>query len=175
MRYLFQDESYRTAGNHKQVVMAAWAVEQRKWRLNPAARFNIFNPPVLRRIGEMLEAVDGTAIVATATLDDSLFRSGEIDRTNDISSMARPDTIWSIAATFAAGALMRRLLEERKEVGTVDVHFDLKNLKPDHAEAWKKANRDLLVGVASEASKAVFGRSDRLVIRRIQSVANARR
>lgn len=172
MHYFFLDESYPPpAPGQKKIVMAAWAVEQHTWGPNTARRFDLFKPPILERICSMLESLDGSAVAATATLDESLFRAGEIDGTNDIPSMARPDLIWSMSATFVLGILVLELLKQNREVGTIDIHFDPKSLKSAHSEAWQKTLRQLVVNEAKRfASQRGFKQLRKLKIRRVEPV-----
>src|SRR5229473_5780854 len=173
MHYFFLDESYPSATpGQKTIVMTAWAVEQHRWGHGTAARFDLFKPPPLKRVCSMIESLDGTALVAKAALDDSLFRAGEIDSTNDIPLMARPDLIWSMSAIFVLGTLVLALLTQNHEVGTIDIHFDPKTLKPAHSVAWRKALRQLVATRTKEfALERGFTRLKKLNIRRIEPVS----
>jgi hypothetical protein len=177
MHYFFLDESYPPAAEgQKKIVMAAWAVEQRmwNWNANTGNRFDLFETPVLKPICSMLESVNGAAFAAEASLDNSLYRAGEIDSTNDIPAMKRPDLIWSTAAVFVLGTLILKLVQHSREVGTVDIYFDPKNLKWAHTEAWKKTLRDLVVKRAKRfAWERNLGELKKLNIRRIEPVAKA--
>jgi hypothetical protein len=154
--------------------MAAWAVEQHRWRPATANRFELFKPPVIERIRSMFEALNTSAIRATATLDESLFRTGEIDSTDDIPAMARADLIWSMSATFILGTLILELSRHKQEVGTIDIHFDPKSLKSAHSEAWKKTLRQLVVNEARRFSKERgFRHLMKLKVRRVEPVAKA--
>ncbi len=172
MHYFFLDESYPPApSGQKTIVIAAWAVEQHRWGHGTADRFQLFKPPLLKRICSMLESLDGAALVAKATLDDSLFRTGEVDSTNDIPAMARPDLIWSMSATFVLGTLVLGLLIHNREVATIDIHFDFKTLKSAHSEAWQKALRQLVVTRTKQfALERGFTRLKKLNIRHVEPV-----
>lgn len=172
MHYFFLDESLPSpAPGQKKIVMAAWAVEQRFWNNHAADRFDLFKTPILKRICPLLELVNGAAFVGTASLDESLYRSGEIDGTDDVPAMARTDLIWSTSAVFVLGTLILKLLQHSKEVGTVDIHFDFKHLKSAHSEAWKNALRELVVRSAKRfALERGLGQLKKLSIRRIESV-----
>lgn len=174
MHYFFLDESIRSATPaQKKIVMAAWAVEQRMWTWNndTADAFSLFRSPVLKPICSMLESVNGAAFAGVASLDDSLYRAGEIDSTNDVPAMTRPDLIWSMSAVFVLGTLILKLLQHSREIGTVDIYFDFKNLKPDHSEAWKKTLRELVVKSAKRfAWERSLGQLKKLNIRRIEPV-----
>lgn len=156
--------------------MAAWAVEQRMWNWssNTANAFGLFRSPVLKPICSMLESVNGAAFVGVASLEDSLYRTGEIDRTNDIPAMKRPDLIWSMSAIFVLGTLILKLLQHNREIGTVDIYFDSKNLKWAHSEAWKKTLRELVVKSAKRfAWERNLAQLSKLNVRRIEPVAKA--
>ena len=175
MHYLFLDESYPpVASPKKKIVIAAWAVEQNKWASMTAQRFDLFDPPVLKRICLMLESLDAAAVVGEATLDETLFRSGEKDGTDDIPSMSRSDNIWSMSATFVLASLIVDLIRYGKSVGTVDVHFDRKNLKPMHSIAWEETLRQTLVTetkqFASQLGAKILTKLIKLGIRRVQAV-----
>jgi len=78
MHYFFLDESYPPAASgQKTIVMAAWAVEQHRWGHDTAGRFDLFKPPLLKRVCSMIESLDGAALVAKATLDDSEVPVGQ--------------------------------------------------------------------------------------------------
>lgn len=177
MHYFFLDESYPPAApGQKKIVMAAWAVEQRMWNWNSnlANGLGLFKSPVLKPICSMLESVNGAAFAAVASLDDSLYRAGEIDSTNDIPAMKRPDLIWSMSAVFVLGTLILKLLQHSREIGTVDIYFDSKNLKWAHSEAWKKTLRELVVKSAKRfAWERSLGQLRKLNVRRIEPVAKA--
>jgi hypothetical protein len=135
---------------------------------------DLFQTPVLKSICSKLESLDGAAFVGTAILDESLYRPGEIDRTNDVSAMKRPDLIWSMCATFVLGTLILKLLQHRREIGTVDIHFDPKTLTLAHSEAWKKTLRELVVRSAKRfALERSLGQLRKLNIRRIEPVAKS--
>jgi len=169
MHYLFLDESYpASTPNKKTIVMATWTVDQSRWRDSTARNLNLFNPPVLERICAMLESLDTTAAVTTSTLDESVFRAGIVDSTNDIPEMKRPDTIWTICAAFAIATALFERLSQSQELETVDIHFDPKSLKPAHFESTKQALRHQIVGVAREFPSKFDLR--KLKIRRIESV-----
>jgi len=172
MHYFFLDESYPPAASgQKTIVMAAWAVEQHRWGHDTAGRFDLFKPPLLKRVCSMIESLDGAALVAKATLDDSLFRAGETDKTDDIPVMARPDLIWSMSAIFVLGTLVLGLLTHNQEVGTIDIHFDLKALKSAHSVAWQKTLRQLVVTRTKQfALERGFTRLKKLNIRRVEPV-----
>src|SRR5258708_13369859 len=139
MHYFFLDESYPPAASgQKTIVMAAWAVEQHRWGHDTAGRFDLFKPPLLKRVCSTIESLDGAALVPKATLDDSLFRAGETDKTDDIPVMATPDLIWSMSALFVLGTLVLGLLTHNQEVGTIDIHFAPKALKSAYSLAWHK-------------------------------------
>jgi hypothetical protein len=175
MYYFFLDESYPPPPpGQKKIVMAAWAVEQRiwNWNDNTANGFGLFKSPVLKPICSMLESVNGAAFAGMASLDDSLYRAGEIDSTNDIPAMKRPDLIWSMSAVFVLGTLILKLLQHSREIGTIDIYFDSKNLKWAHSEAWKKTLRELVIKSAKRfAWERSLRQLKKLNVRRIEPVA----
>lgn len=146
VHYLFLDETYRDAEpDRKAIIVGAWAAEQD--RLNKRVKLlrelrNRGKSPFWDRMNFALEALDGLAIVAAATLDRSLFRAGEMDGTDDIEAMARPDNIWSVSVSFAIANLIKEIGLRRRHVDTVDVYFDPKSLKPGHANAIKRFLRE---------------------------------
>jgi hypothetical protein len=174
MYYFFFDESYPPASSEKKIVTAAWSVEEYKWNPSTLCRADLFKSPVLERIGLMLESLDGHAVIATATLGESLFRGGEIDRTDDIASMARPDNVWSTSAIFTLSTLILELFIQRRQIDTIDVHLDLKSLTSAHSEAVKKTLRELVVRRAKQfASERGFKHLKKLRIRRVEFVRKA--
>jgi hypothetical protein len=174
MHYFFLDESGPDAApGQKKIAMVAWGVEQRmwNWNSNTANGFGLFRTPVLKPICSMLESVNGAAFGGTASLDESLYRAGEIDSTSDVPAMKRPDLIWSMSAVFVLGTLILKLLQHSREVGTVDIHFDSKSLKSAHSEAWKRTLRESVVNSAKRfARERSLGQLQKLSIRRIEPV-----
>jgi len=172
MHYFFLDESLRSpAPGQRQIVMAAWAVEQRRWGKGTVGGPNLFQTPLLKSICSKLESLDGAAFAGSAILGESLYRPGETDSTNDVPAMARTDLVWSMSAVFVLGTLILKLLQHSREIGTVDIHFDFKHLKPAHSEAWKKTLRELVVRSAKRfALERSLGQLKKLTIRRIEPV-----
>jgi hypothetical protein len=168
--YLFFDESY-PCGEKRTIVMSAWSVEQP--RLNRASDpvSSLFRPPVLERIESMLQSLDAWGVVTTAALESDLYRFGETDATSDVPAMTRADNIWSQCAIFTVGALLRCLFAVGQEVGTVDVHFDPKDLKAAHLSAIERTLRELMPRIAREyAAERNSSLLKKLQIRRFQPV-----
>jgi hypothetical protein len=181
MHYLFLDESYSPGKGRKTIIMAAWLVEQARLNRYLSTSPDLHRTPVLNGINSMLESLDAWAAVACADLDEKLFRAGEIDGTDDIPSMARTDNIWSQCFIFVVGNLIAKLVYEGKDLGTVDIHFDPKSLKPDHAAAVGATLRNMLVQEAKRYASQLARLSGarlhllkNLKIRRIEPVTKAR-
>ena len=112
MQYIFLDEAYYQGANKRIIVIASWAVEQRRLNNNVAEVSDLQSrgkAPILQRVESTFDSLNAWAIVATAKLDNALFRSGEIDGTDDVPKMARSDNIWSISVIFAIGKLVRQI------------------------------------------------------------------
>lgn len=171
MHYLFLDESYVLGRGQTTIIMAAWAVEQDRLNRHVQRLSDLFRPPVIEAIKVMLHSVDAQAVIATARLDDNVYRQGEVDGTDDIPAMARTDNAWSACSLFLVGALIKDVFETGHDVGTVDVYFDPKSLKSQHAEALRGALRELLVSEARRYASQRHSRFlRRLNIRRIEPV-----
>ena len=113
--------------------------------------------------------------VAWAKLTQSLFKVGEVDSCDDIRAMARPDTIWSISIVSAVCCLVRHFAMMRREVGTVDVYFDTRSLKADHAAALQGALKQLLRKAAKLfASERGMDRVKHLRVRHVRPVEKAK-
>lgn len=144
------------------------------WSGTTADRFELFKSPVLKRIGSMLESLNGAAFAGAASLDDLLFRAGEVDSTNDIPAMKRSDLIWSMSAVFVLGTLILKVLKHSREVETVDIYFDSKDLKLAHSEVWKKTLREFVAKSAKRfARERNLGQLRKLNIRRIEPITKA--
>jgi len=156
------------------IVVAAWATDQAKLNDN----IELLNElrergkrPILERILSVFESLDAHAVIARAELPGSVFRSGEIDGTNDVPAMARADNIWSTSVVFAGARLILQLFLARQDVGTVDAYYDQRSLKPDHATALEKTLRGLLVSAARYyGAQLNTDRFKKLSIRRFQPV-----
>lgn len=149
---------------------------QRRWPEDAAARPGLFKPPVPARVSETLESPDAIAVVAAATLKETVYRCGATDATSDIPAMARPDTIWSTSAAFVACAVVMESLDRRRELGTVDINFDAKGLRAPHTEAWRGALRELVANEAKRyAQKRGMPQLRGLAIRRAEAVAKGGR
>jgi hypothetical protein len=180
MHYLFLDESYPPGLGRKTIIMAAWLVEQARFNRYFSTSPDLHRTPVLDGINSMLESLDGWAAVAWADLDESLFRTGETDGTDDIPSMARTDNIWSQCFIFVVGNLIAKVVYEGKDLGTVDIHLDPKSLKLAHAGAVGATLRNMLVREAkryasqlAQLSGARLPLLRKLKIRRIEPVTKA--
>src|SRR5439155_17314013 len=155
--------------------LACWAAEQGRFNHGGDLLNGVFTPPLEKHICSALKGLDALAVVASATLEKSLYRTGEIDGTDDIPAMARADNIWSHCVTFAVATLILELLNGGRPVDTVDVYFDPKSLKRDHEEAWGKTLRGMLVSEAKRFA-AQLGRNSlkNLRIRSIEPVRKPR-
>ena len=119
----------------------------------------------------MFDALDSRASISAADLENTVFRSGAIDGTDDIPRMARRDNIWSQCALFGLSGLVRDLVEAGQEVGTVDIYFDPKSLKREHFEAMEETLHKLVVPVVKRYTKVRgFSSLQKLAIRRIEPV-----
>jgi hypothetical protein len=180
MHYIFLDESYSSENGRKTIIMAAWIVEQARYNRFLSSSPDLYRTPVLEGITAMLESLDAWAIVARADLDEELFRTGEIDGTDDIPSMSRSDNIWSQCFIFTVGNLIANAVYVGEDVGTVDIHFDPKSLKATHAAAIAATLRNLLVRMAKQYASQFAQRAGarlqllkKLTIRRIEAVSKA--
>jgi hypothetical protein len=135
MHYLFLDESYSSGNGRKTIIMAAWLVEQATYNSYISGSPNLHRTPILGTINSMLESLEAWAVVAWADLDENLFRGGETDGTDDIPSMSRTDNVWSACFVFAVANLIAKLVDEAKDLGAIDIHYDPKSLKPEHEAA----------------------------------------
>ncbi len=160
MHYFFLDESYSSDQTRKNIVMAAWAVEQKRFNEWLPKRSDTYRSPVSASINSMLETCDAWAVRGTASLDPALFRSGEIDGTDDVTAMHRTDNIWSQCFIFLVATLIKELIRRNHEVGTVDIYHGPKSLKPDHAKALQKTLCQLII---PEAKRYDSERGSRLL------------
>jgi hypothetical protein len=171
MHYLFFDESY-TRKSPGKVVFAGWVVEQDRLNRKLLRLQELSKTPVLNSIDGLLNDLDAWAIVARASLDLVLLRSGEIDGTDDVARMSRTDNVWATCSTFLVGALISGFYKRGEYLATVDVYHDPKSLTPAHDDARRQALRGLVVQHAKEFSTARNNNLfKRLNIRRIESVA----
>jgi hypothetical protein len=109
MHYIFLDESYSSGNGQKTIIMAAWIVEQARYNRFFSTSQDLYRTPALEAITRMLETLDAWAIVARADLDEKVFRTGEIDGTDDIPSMSRSDNIWSLGRSRGEAPRFARL------------------------------------------------------------------
>jgi hypothetical protein len=171
MHYFFVDESYRDDLAQRTIMVGCWAVEQGRLNQREELLRQAFRPPVEDGICSVLKGLDALALVASATLDKSLWRTGEIDGTDDIPAMARADNIWSHCVTFTAARLILQHLQSGRPLDNVDIYFDPKSLKRKHEEAWGKALRGLVAREAKRfAAQLGSSRLKKLRIRRIEPV-----
>jgi hypothetical protein len=172
MHYFFLDESYRDEGARRTITVACWGVEQRRLDPQGEALKHVFRPPIETQICSAIMALDAVALVVSATLDKSLYRTGEIDGTDDVPAMARADNIWTQCITFAIATLILKHLQNGRPVDTIDVYFDPKSLKPAHETAWAGTIRGLVVSEAKRfAAQLGTNRLRKLKIRHIRPVA----
>lgn len=178
MHSLFLDEAYHDIDNGRRIVLGAWAVDQARLASHAPLLCELRKPgksQLIKRIASVFESLNAQALIAWAELPGSIFRTGEVDRTSDIPAMARADNIWSMSMIYAIGQLLFLLFCKRQDVGTVDVYFDERKLKSDHAVAVEKALRDLLAREAKRFGAQLGAHQfKKLRIRRFQPVEKAR-
>jgi hypothetical protein len=177
MHSLFLDEAYHDVDGGRRIVVGAWAVDQARLASHEDLLGGLRKPgksELIKRITSAFESLKAQALIAWAELPGSIFRTGEIDRTNDIPAMARADNIWSMSMIFAIGELLFLLFRGRQDVGTVDVYFDQRNLKSEHIAAVQRELHEQMTREAKRFS-AQFGSRQfkKLSIRRFQSVEKA--
>ena len=178
MHYLFLDEAYHDVVGGRAITVAAWATDQAKLNDHVQLLDDLRRPgksPILDRIVSVFESLDALAVVARAELPGSVFRSGETDATSDVRAMARTDNVWSTAMIFAAAHLIPQLFPRRQDVGVVDVYFDQRSLKVDHATAFRNTLRGSLVSAARyHDARLSTDWFKNLNIRRVEPVEKAR-
>jgi hypothetical protein len=77
-----------------------------------------------------------------------------------------------MSAVFVLGTLILKLLQHSRKIGTVDIHFDPKDLKSAHSVAWQKTLRELVVRSAKRfTAERGFNELKKLNIRRVEPVA----
>ncbi|HZP63184.1 MAG TPA: hypothetical protein VFB28_07195 [Terriglobales bacterium] len=174
MHYIFVDEAYSRTGSRTKIALASWAVEQVAWTRRVERLAELYKAPVLQSIATMFDRLDVRASICTSDLANTLYRSGEIDGTDDIARMARTDNIWSQCVIYGVGGVIRDLVQAGREIGTVDLYFDPKSLKPEHLEAIKSTLRKLLVQVVKGYANTLDSKLlKKLSIRRIESAEKA--
>jgi hypothetical protein len=171
MHYVFVDEAYARTRTRTKIAVASWAVEQGAWRGQVERLADLYKAPVLGSLGSMFDALDARASISVADLENTVFRTGEIDGTDDIPRMARTDNVWSQCALFRVSGLIKDLVEAGQEIGAVDIFFDPKSLKREHFEAMEETLHKLVVPVVKVYAKVRgSGSLQRLAIRRIEPV-----
>jgi hypothetical protein len=111
MQYIFVDEAYSRTGTRTKIALASWAMEQGAWSRQVERLAELYKAPVLRSMSSMFDVLDARASISSADLENALFRSGEIDGADDISSMARTDNIWSQCVIYGVSGLVVDLLK----------------------------------------------------------------
>jgi hypothetical protein len=171
MHYLFFDESY-TRKDPRRVAFAGWAVEQDRLNRKLMHLQELSKTPVLNAIDGMLEELEAWAVVSRASLDPALFRSGDIDGTDDVARMSRTDNVWATCSTFLVNTLISGFYKRGEDLATVDVYHDPKSLTLAHDEARRRALRGSVVRHAKEFSASLNNKLfKKLSVRRIESVA----
>ena len=180
MHYVFVDESYPKKEGQKTIIMAGWVVDQERYNNFFASGPDLYRTPILENINSMLESLNAWAIVAWADLDENLSRTGEVDGTDDIPSMARNANLWSECFVFTVGMLIANAVYVGQDLETVDIHFDPQSLNAAHAAAIEGTLRTLVVQEAKEYANQfaqISGARSQLLkdlrIRRIEPVAKA--
>jgi hypothetical protein len=177
MHSLFLDEAYHDVDGGRIIVVGAWAADQARFASHAHLLDELHQPgksPLLKRIATVFESLNAQGLIAWAEMPGSIFRSGEVDRTNDIPAMARADNIWSTCMIYAICELLFLLFVRRQGVGTVDVYFDERKLKRDHVVAVEMALKELMVREAKRFGAQLGAQQFRkLNIRRFQPVEKA--
>jgi hypothetical protein len=175
---LFLDEAYHNVAGGRAVIVAAWATDQARLSNHAELLNDLRRPgksPILERIVSVFESLDALAVLAWAELPASVFRAGEIDGTNDIPAVARPDNIWSVSGILTVAHLILHLSARRQDVRGVDVYFDPRSLKRDHASTFEKILRGFLVlELKRFGARLGADRFENLNIRRVQPVEKSK-
>ncbi|HVG90034.1 MAG TPA: hypothetical protein VNB54_00970 [Alphaproteobacteria bacterium] len=175
MHYVFVDEKYLEDGEHKTIIVAAWAVNQNTLNNNLEQLSLPERAPFLQRVEAAFKILNAVAFIGRAQLPKSVFRNGETDGCDDIPAMARTDTVWSLATAFAVGRLLLDVAQSGQLMDVADLHFDPKSLKEAHLVAWEKTLRSLLVQEARRfASQAGLRSLEDIRIRHIRFVEKAK-
>jgi hypothetical protein len=174
MRHVFFDETYPDAsGGRKNIVMAAWTVEQSRFDQCFSTDTSLQKWPGVDGINSVLEKLDADALVGWISLDEQLFRAGEIDGTDDIPAMRRKNNILSVYAAFVIASLIAKLLSEKKDIGKLDIHPDPKSLGQQHLRVVEEFLRKNVVSTA-KGFASHLGLSSTIQIGRIGFIAKAR-
>ncbi len=89
-------------------------------------------------IRQLLDKLQGFALLAYADLSIAQVRPGEIDGTDDIPRMKRHDNVWSQTVLAAAAAVLACLRTSGVESAEIDLYYDPKSLTVAHRDAWEK-------------------------------------
>lgn len=174
---MYLDETYQESPSGHTIVIGGWAAHRARIKLgseNLRALRRGARTPIVGRIAEFLEAVDGFALVTKATLGISVSRSGERDGTVDVSDMARRDNIWSHALIFTvAELLVKCVLIQQHGFRTVDVSYDSKSLTDAHQRALATTLRRVVARTVNRHVSKCAKISGRVKIRRIAQVRKA--
>ena len=101
-------------------------------------------------IRQLLDQLQGFALLAYADLSIPQVRPGEIDGTDDIPEMKRQDNVWSQSVLAAAAAVLACLRTSGLDSAEVDLYYDPKSLTVVHRDAWERTLREMLSEIAKE-------------------------
>ena len=148
--YIFCDEKYLNVAGKKRFLTGYIATPQDAWNSLSKARRDLIEPlkvTRLERIRDLLDDVNGIAVVAYADVKTALVPAGERDTTDDITNMSRADHIWGNAIAMGLAATAKWIAIHGLKVKNIDVYYDTRSIKDAHRQALTKVVTNTLSSI----------------------------
>lgn len=171
---MFVDERVERGDALHRFIVSCVVCSRRSWAAahNEAARIGALRPARrLKEIAELLDRLQGFALLAYADLPAALLPTGEVDGVDDIPRMTRADNIWSQTVLAAAASVLGCLRTGGVAAADIDLYYDPKSLTLAHRAAFEKTLRQALPEIAKEDPATGATQSSRtFTLERIEQV-----
>lgn len=106
----------------------------------------------LAAIHDFLNTMGGIAVLVFADIPSDLCAKGEIDRTDDIPSMARTDNLWAQVVLSGVTSAVARIHSSGVPLGSIDLYFDRKDLKAAHRVQFENIIRQTIPEISMQSA-----------------------
>lgn len=172
--WVFVDERFERGVASDRFIVGCIVCSKERWMALHDEAVRIGSLGQARRldgIRQLLDKLQGFALLAYADLSIAQVRPGEIDGTDDIPEMKRHDNVWSQSLLAAAAAVLACLRTSGVESAEIDLYYDPKSLTMAHRDAWEMTLRETLSEIAKEDPETGgIQLSPALAFRRIEQV-----
>jgi hypothetical protein len=150
---MFVDERIESGLADHRLIVGSIVCSRQRWMIFHGEAARIRATRAARRldeIGQLLDRLQGFALIAWADLPKALVQPGELDGAADIPRMKRWDNVWCQGVLAAAAAVLACLRTSGVESVQIDLYYDPKSLTLAHRDAFENTLREALPEIARE-------------------------